>query len=384
VATAVAVKPALLAWAARRGRRDDASLAEKFDHYREWLAGERVPSLSELTKFAEYTHTPFGLLFLPEPPDEPLPVPDFRTMADGGPPDRPSANLLDTIYACQLRQSWYREYAVRQGFKSLPFVGSCTTRSDIHTVAEDVAAHLGFAVAQRDKLATREDTRQFLIHACEELGVLVSATSVVGTNNTRRLDPQEFRGFALADAVAPLIFVNGQDTRAAQIFTLVHELAHIWAGQSALSDASPWAVSAHDSERWANRVAAEVLAPRAALQSEYSGTLDGTELDRLAKRFKVSTLVVLTSLHDAGWVDWTRYRELYDAERARLLAILATRQRTGGSAYNALPIRVGGRHFVWAVVTDTLGGDTLYKDAYSLLGIASHATFETLAKKVIA
>src|ERR1700730_487444 len=88
-------------------------------------------------------------------------------------------------------------------------------------------------------------------------------------NSYRRLDPQEFRGIALADARAPLVFINGADAKAAQMFTLAHVLAHIWLGQSALSDVTPIAAPEHDVERWCSAVAAEVLLPLDALRAEY-------------------------------------------------------------------------------------------------------------------
>jgi Zn-dependent peptidase ImmA (M78 family) len=123
------------------------------------------------------------------------------------------------------------------------------------------------------------------------MGVLVMVSGVVLNNNRRQLDPDEFRGFALVDSLAPLVFVNGADSNAAQMFTLAHELAHIWIGASALSDSTAASTPDQAVERWCNSVAAELLVPLGALRAALEGSerLPDT-LARLARTFKVSTL----------------------------------------------------------------------------------------------
>ena len=204
-------------------------------------------------------------------------------------------------------------------------------------------------------------------------------SGVVGSNTHRKLSPGEFRGFALADHLAPLVFVNGTDTKAAQIFTLLHELAHLWLGGAALDDADLTTALGADVESWCNQVAAEVLMPLASVSRELEPgeTLTAT-LDRLARRYKVSTLVVLRRLHDAGCVDWQEYRAAYDSELQRVMAFLGNRATGGGNFYNTQPARVS-RRFARAIVTSTLEGQTLYRDALQLLGFKKVSTLHELA-----
>ena len=155
-------------------------------------------------------------------------------------------------------------------------------------------AALGFDLAERRALRTWTDALRRFIEQVDSIGVLVMVNGVVGNNTRRKLDPEEFRGFALADDLAPLIFINGADTKAAQMFTLAHELAHIWLGESALSNVEPASAPSHAIEVWCNRIAAELLVPQETLRVAYrEGEGLPAQLNRLARHFKVSTLVVL-------------------------------------------------------------------------------------------
>ena len=219
-----------------------------------------------------------------------------------------------------------------------------------------------------------EALRRFIAQA-DEAGVLVMVNGVVGNNNRRKLNPDEFRGFALADDLAPLVFINGADSKAAQMFTLAHELAHIWIGASALSDVGPATLPSVDVERWCNRVAAELLVPAAVLRDQIRGDAPiGHEAQRLARYFKVSTLVALRRVHDIGGLTrdefWRAYRDELDRRGS-------VEKDSGGDFYLTQAARVSKR-FARALVVSTLEGRTLYADAFRLLGFSKMATFHEL------
>jgi Zn-dependent peptidase ImmA (M78 family) len=375
----VDVSPGVLAWAKERSGLDEAVLNRRFPKLGDWALGRARPTLRQLEEFARATHTPVGYLFLAEPPREEVPIPDFRTFGDAG-VGRASADLLDTIHACQQRQEWYRAHAQLNGEGPVSYVGSLSPDTSVVEAASAMRAAYGFEVTQRGATFTEALTR--LVEQAERTGVLVMVNGVVGSDTHRKLNPVEFRGFALVDSIAPLVFVNGADTKAAQIFTLAHELAHLWLGQSALDDFDLARQPSAGAEGWCNRVAAEFLVPRTVLLAGHDAALDLTaELDRLAREFKVSTLVILRRIHDVGRLGWGDFHSTYETELARVLRLLGERGSTGGNFYNTQPVRMSKR-FTRAVLTSTLEGHTLYSDAFDMLGFRKVATFNELAEKM--
>jgi len=374
----VAIKPELLRWACERAGFDRADLEHKFPHLAEWESKAAQPTLKQVEAFARATYTPVGYLFLQEPPVEKVPIPDFRAM-DNECIGHPSPDLLDTIYVCQQRQEWFRNYARSMGEQPLAFVGSARVQDEIVLTAARIRTELGFDVNERRRMPTWTDALRHFIEQADGLGILVMCNGVVHSNNYRHLDPQEFRGFAMADDLAPLVFINGADTKAAQMFTLAHELAHIWLGQSAVSDSQPTAIPDQQVERWCNEVAAELLVPLELMRQEYHPNAElADEASRLARRFKVSTLVILRRIHDAGGLTRQEFWEAYHAEVARLRAIP---RGSGGNFYLTQAARVSKR-FAAALVTSTLEGQTRYNDAFRMLGFAKHSTFKELGRSL--
>jgi Zn-dependent peptidase ImmA (M78 family)/transcriptional regulator with XRE-family HTH domain len=377
----VPVSSTLLSWARERSRLAPGELESRFPALLEWEEGTKLPTLKQLERFAQATHTPVGYLFLPEPPEESLPVPDFRTIGNIE-VGQASPDLLDTVYQCQQRQDWYRDYARVHQESPVPFVGTFTVGTDVADTAAQMRAVLSFAPEERG--TTWSEAFRRLIEEADDHGVLVMVSGIVGSNTHRKLDPEEFRGFALADDLAPVIFINGSDTKAAQIFTLAHELVHIWLGESAVDDPEMSVSSSNSIERWCNEVAAEFLLPAAALRGVSVDWDDLTEeLDRLARQFKVSTLVVLRRLFDTGYFTLPQYRAAYADERERILALMEERSSGGGGGnfYNTQPVRVSKR-FARALIESTLEGQTLHRDAFRMLGFKKVSTFNELAVRL--
>ncbi len=374
----VDVRPDMLRWARERASLGVEALTKRFPHLADWERGDAHPTLKQLERFASATHVPIGFLFLPTPPVERLPIPDFRTRSNER-IDRPSPELLDTIYACQRRQEWYRDFARSMGEEALPFVGSARRGSDVVASAAVIRRALGFDVEARRRMPTWTDALRAFIGQADSLGILVMCSGVVGNDTHRPLDPEEFCGFALPDSLAPLVFINGADTKNAQMFTLAHELAHVWLGESALSDSTPMTVPDDVVESWCNRVAAELLVPLDALRETYDRHAElRHELDRLTRWFKVSSLVILRRMHDAGGLSREEFWHEYHREVARLRAIPRGR---GGSFYLTQAARVSKR-FARALIASTLEGNTLQRDALQMLAIKKLDTLHEFGRSL--
>ncbi len=372
------VRPELLQWACKRRQADPAELRKRFPKYDDWESGNNQPTFRQLEAFAKFTQVPFLTLLFPEPREEKIPIQDLRTVGNRN-ISQPSGNLLDTIYMCQQRQGWYQTFAMLEGEEPLPFVGSATLQSDVETTAKKIRATLSFDIEERQQLPNWTQALRYFANQADDLGILVMISGVVRNNPHRKLNPEEFRGFALADKLAPLVFINGADTKAAQIFTLAHELAHIWLGESSLSNVTPDSFSPHRIERWCNQVAAEVLVPLVSLRQNFREDVTlSDELQRLVNYYKTSTLVVLRRLFEMEALQYSTFAEQYRYQ----LSQLKPRKGSGGGNFHAtLKTRVGQR-FGTALVESTLSGDTSHKDALYYLGIKKMSTLDAFAESL--
>lgn len=384
--TAVPIAPGMLQWAVERSGRGDADFERKFPAWHEWIDGVKMPTIKQVESVAQYSHVPFGVFFLREPPLVQLPIPDFRRGADGR-AKAPSQELLEVLESSLLRQAWYRDWAIANEVGPAG-VTHLDLSVNVRVAAQAVTHDLGFSVEQRRRIG-REEARNHLRHQFENLGGIAVFTSMVGNDNHRPLSRAEFRGFTLADPVVPLIFVNtADDTLAGQIFTTLHEYGHVALGESALGDEDE-IVDAGDPghagrvERWCDAVAAEVLVPSADLEAEFrqDGALT-EELDRLARRYHASTLTVLIRLRDVGLVARHDFEALYSAEQRRIDEVLRKRPKDdGGNHYLNQPFRLG-ESFSRAVIRETRRGALSYTDAFRLLNLRNAKQFEKYAQSL--
>lgn len=369
----VAITESVLYWAVSRSGRNFDSLEEKFPRIQEWASGKSRPTLRQLESLAKATYTPLGYLLLTEPPADRLPISHFRTQDDET-PGRPSPDLIESVHAMQLRQAWMREFLVEQGQEGLDFIGSASPGIGPVELADEMRSTVGLNADWAAKYPTWTDALSALRRALEDAGVLVVFNGVVGNNTRRKLDPGEFRGFVLVDDYAPLVFVNNADAKSAQMFTLTHELAHLFLGSSAAFDLRGMQPADDPTEQLCNQAAAEFLVPSDLLRDTWREVrAKNLGFQAIASRFKVSEIVAARRALDLRLITWDQFWDFYRESQARRNVA-----PSGGGNFNANQDFRVGRPFAATVVQATREGNLLYSEAYRLTGLYGK-TFEEYA-----
>ena len=367
------INPAVLRWAAARAGAEPADLASAFkktpDQIEAWLAGSAAPTFVQAQKLANRLRVPFGYLFLADPPAEHLPLPDFRRV-HGAVPREPSVDLRDVLADVLRKRDWYRDYRLNAGNGPLQFVGHSSLQSPVSEVARRIARSLDFESAVRPQ-PNRDDFLKAFVSQVEELGILVMRNGVVRNSTNRPLDPEEFRGFSIADPLAPVIFVNNADSKAAQAFTLAHELAHIWIGEGGISDADPTipGEASENIEAFCNEVAGELLLPWRRIADRWKSRTVPLEnwIAAVSSEFNVSTVMVARQLWTRGGISREEFFSFYETERAKWTSANST-GNSGGNFYWNVPIR-NSRLLTRIVLRSVSGSETLVRDASHLLGV---------------
>ncbi|WP_298333113.1 XRE family transcriptional regulator [Asticcacaulis sp.] len=360
------VNPENLRWARERAGLPLEALAKKMVTKPEtvlaWEEGSERLTFRQAEQYANAVHVPFGYLFLPVPPEEVLPIPDLRTLGDG-PRPRFSLDFMDLLRDVLQKQAWYREHLIEIGAGRKVFVSRFGMNSPTEVVAADIRNTLRIAPAQRSTQTPEEYVTE-LSEASEAAGIWVMRTGYVGANTHRTFSVEEFRGFAIVDDYAPLVLINGRDAKAAQVFTLAHELAHIWVGQSGVSNPGLNTPQSFDIERFCNAIAAEVLVPTGEMIPIWIQTEPvESNASRLSRIFKVSRIVVARRALDLSLITSESFFAFYQMEVRRWQSM---KQSGGGDYYLNMPVK-NGKQFTKAVINSAMSGNLLMREAGALL-----------------
>jgi len=360
------INPEILTWARERLGLSVSEFAAKLGKEEaqllEWEDGSRPLTFKQAMTFADKAHIPFGYLFLSSPPREELPLPDLRTV-DGEGVKRPSAELLDLIKLMLQRQAWYKDYLKQQLVEANPIVGRFSNRPDVNTIVTDMRLKLGVAV--HPSRGNWVDYYRDLVGRIEALGILVMRQGDLG-HFTRPLQVSEFRDFAITDEFAPMVFVNQADAPGARLFMLIHELCHIWIGQSGISDGD--AQNQRQEEVLCNAVAAEFLVPEAEFTRLWRTDLASWKenLAVLEAHFHVSRWVLARRALTCGYITQHEYVQFITDEKKAYKNREAS--GNGPSYYKTKKAQISQR-FAQAVVSQALNGQMMLREAAQLLGM---------------
>ena len=368
----------MLTWARERSGISVPDFARRCgiseERLREWESGERKLTFNQAMRFAEKAHVPFGYLFLAKPPEEVLPIPDLRTLEGQG-VQRPSAELLDLVKLMMQRQEWYREYLQQHFAEANPYVGRASYSDSVESIVEDIRACLG--VEPHPTRGKWDDYYRDLVQRIESLGILVMRQGNLG-HHSRPLNVDEFRGFAIVDEYAPIIFVNHSDALGARLFTLIHELCHIWIGQSGISDGN---TNTHRQEEvLCNAVAAEFLVPAQEFRALWQHDSESWEdnLPPLEAHFHVSTWALARRALTLNFISQQEYGRYIFEQKMRH----EQRKGSGVPTYYQTKKAQISRQFSQAVVGEALSGQLLLRAAGELLGGIKPGKIETFAREL--
>lgn len=351
------ILPNMLEWAVTRAGHDYQAYLEEHDNVRKWALGEKKPTLKQLEDFAHTLHVPLGYLFLAEPPREEMPIPMFRRVND-----RLNIDIYDTVNILHDRQEWLRQYLMQVNGEELQFVAVHNQNDNSANVCATMRQVLSLPIDWATKLATTEEVLNRLAGVMEEKGVIVNFNSIVGSNNHRTLSVEDCRGFALADKYAPFIFVNSKDAKAAQLFTLAHEFAHLLIGYSAgLGDLDIKNTPA--TEQLCDAVAAEFLMPKALFDILWRAFPE--DFVSISRKSKVSRYVAARCAKDYGYITQQEYWQYYQQWQQEPQPV---KKGTGGDFY-INTIRRMSRTFLLYVNSALCSNQILHTEAYRLTGL---------------
>ncbi len=360
MSTKVNINNNMIIWAIERAGFDYHDFALKFPKIENWLEKEKRPTLKQLEEFSKKVYLPFGYLFLDEPPKEELPIPFFRTNKDV---TKISVNVYDTVLLMQQRQEWFKEYLTENEAIPLRFVGKYNNSNSYNEIVDDIRNTMGIEKNWASKYRNWEEALNHLTSKIEELGIIVVFNGVVGNNNRRPIKVDECRGFVLVDEIAPFMFVNAADAKAAQLFTLIHELAHIWTGISAGFDFRGLLPADDPTELLCNKVAAEFLVPEDSFNELWNNRND---IEAISKYFKVSRIVVARRALDLGKITKDKFFQIYNGFLQDIRK--KESQGDGGDFYATTKKRLNLR-FVYTVEQAVKSEKLMYRDAYKLTGL---------------
>jgi len=372
------ITPNVLVWARESARMPIEIAASKVNvsaaRLKEWEEGSEQPTIKQAQTLAKAYKRPFALFFLPEIPKDFQPLQDFRSK---NAKDLTTASIF-IIREIQSKQSWISEVYSDNNEKPLPFVGRFSLKDDPVIVANDILKELKI----HPESYNSDNPIKEWIDAAESKGIFISRTSFI--HSRLKLESDELQGFAIADKFAPFIFINSDDWNAPQLFTLVHELAHIWIAETGISNEIEPAIKNkskfHPVELFCNEVAANALMPQSIVTAFNQNIFkDAKEIFKVAKTLGVSSFAFLVRAFNLDLISQKVYFTLRDEAQIEFEAYVKReeekkvkqkkKEKPGGPNYFLLQLNRNSRLFTQTVLDAFRGGNIEPTTASNLLNV---------------
>lgn len=374
----VNIQPAIISWALSQTSEEKlgTKLVENIKH---WIDGTKSPTFNQIEDFSKKSHIPLGYFFLQTPPVEQIGLLEYRTL-DSIELANPSRNLIDTIHEMEMVQEWMVDYRKEWNYDTIRVVGSLKGVTNINIIADTIRNDLGITVEWYKECANSSEAFNKVRSLLEECGIIVMMNGIVGKNTHRALDVNEFRAFAMVNEWAPLIFINGADSAGGRLFSLFHEIAHLWFGVNDLyNDRRYSAGGIKQIEVVCNAVAGELMVPEAIFLKKWNDYAAGDvheKIKELARIFRCSGSVIARRALDNKKIDKKVYNQVI--EEAIAAYVQAKQEKSpGGDYYRVVRSKLDGA-FVRALCESVNSGRTSFTEAYRLTNTTSK-TFSEVA-----
>ncbi len=374
MSTRVKISPETLVWATERSGLNTDSLFEVYPKALDWIREESEPTVKQLESFAKKIHVPFGFLFLNKPPQEKLPITFYRS--NGKVIENPPLVVKDLVNQIKSKQEWLKDFLIDNNYDVLDFIGSLKNfeKFDIVEGANIIrnALNLNETWYQETK---KDKSFRYWIDEIEKNRIFIISTGFVG-NNRRTVDVEVCKGFTLVDNICPFIYINTNNLGGGRIFTLIHELVHVFVGNSIGIGYNPIHPSSQPLEKFCDKVASEILVPSSFFNVSWNSNNDSfsDKVSRLAYQYHVSKLVIIKKALDSNFIQVSDFWEFYN-----YYTNIPFKKTQGGQFWNSKPYEVS-RKFYSFVDTALKQGKILPSNAYKLTNMKAN-TYENFKKK---
>lgn len=374
----VNVQPEIISWALSKTSEEKLGI-KLVENIKQWLEGTKRPTFNQIEDFSKRSHIPLGYFFLQTPPVEKIDLLEYRTL-DSIELTSPSRNLIDTIHEMEAVQEWMINYRKEWSYDIISVIGSLKNVADIKVIADTIRNDLGLTIEWYKECSNSSEAFNKVRRLLEECGIVVMMNGIVGKNTHRVLDINEFRAFAMVNEWAPLIFINGADSAGGRLFSLFHEIVHLWIGENDLYNDRRYSASGiKPIEVVCNAVAGELIVPEGVFLQRWNNSTNDDIRERikeLARMFRCSGSVIARRALDNKKIDKNVYDQvIVDAIEAYVRA--KQEKSSGGDYYRVARSKLDGV-FVRALCESVNSGRTSITEAYRLTNTTSK-TFSEVA-----